>query len=122
MNLDSDLPSWKTTALGTAGFAVIMIAHQQVAIRLFTGAWGGQPDDPLWVGPATAAIGMAAAITWTLLCTGITEPRRREAGRRTGCSHVAAVPVESVVTGEVLALLCPTCDVQLPVMGEEVRP
>ncbi|MGR6922597.1 hypothetical protein ACU635_50800 [[Actinomadura] parvosata] len=30
------------------------------------------------------------------------------------CSHAGAVPVESVVTGEVLAALCPDCDVQLP--------
>lgn len=30
------------------------------------------------------------------------------------CAHAEAVPVESVVTGEVLAALCPGCDVQLP--------
>lgn len=29
------------------------------------------------------------------------------------CSHASAVPVESVVTEEVLAALCPDCDVQL---------
>lgn len=31
-----------------------------------------------------------------------------------GCRHVRAVPVESVVTGELLAALCPDCDEQLP--------
>lgn len=30
------------------------------------------------------------------------------------CSHSGAVPVDSVVTGEVLAALCPACDAQLP--------
>lgn len=30
------------------------------------------------------------------------------------CSHASAMPVESVVTGEVLAALCPACDAQLP--------
>ncbi|MEV7805015.1 hypothetical protein AB0O28_18900 [Microbispora sp. NPDC088329] len=30
------------------------------------------------------------------------------------CDHSAAVPVESIVTGEVLAALCPACDTQLP--------
>ncbi|GAA0402902.1 hypothetical protein GCM10009530_63590 [Microbispora corallina] len=30
------------------------------------------------------------------------------------CSHPAAVPVESVVTGQILAALCPTCGAQLP--------
>lgn len=30
------------------------------------------------------------------------------------CAHAGAVPVESVVTGEVLAALCPACDAQLP--------
>ncbi|MEV1245130.1 hypothetical protein [Nonomuraea sp. NPDC049750] len=30
------------------------------------------------------------------------------------CAHASAVPVESVVTGEVLAALCPGCDTQLP--------
>ncbi|MEV0616151.1 hypothetical protein AB0I81_22750 [Nonomuraea sp. NPDC050404] len=30
------------------------------------------------------------------------------------CSHAGAVLVESVVTGEVLAMLCPECDRQLP--------
>ncbi|MGP4092973.1 hypothetical protein [Nonomuraea sp. KM90] len=30
------------------------------------------------------------------------------------CAHAEAVPVESVVTGEVLAALCPDCDAQLP--------
>lgn len=30
------------------------------------------------------------------------------------CAHEGAVPVESAVTGEVLAALCPGCDAQLP--------
>ncbi|MFI9558847.1 hypothetical protein [Nonomuraea endophytica] len=30
------------------------------------------------------------------------------------CDHSGAVPVESAVTGEVLAALCPGCDAQLP--------
>jgi hypothetical protein len=30
------------------------------------------------------------------------------------CAHEEAVPVESAVTGEVLAALCPGCDAQLP--------
>lgn len=30
------------------------------------------------------------------------------------CAHARAVPVESAVTGEVLAALCPVCDHQLP--------
>ncbi|MCW2768184.1 MAG: hypothetical protein JWO11_4143 [Nocardioides sp.] len=30
------------------------------------------------------------------------------------CDHAGAVPVESVITGETLAALCPGCDVQLP--------
>lgn len=30
------------------------------------------------------------------------------------CSHPRPVPVESVVTGELLARLCPDCDEQLP--------
>jgi hypothetical protein len=28
--------------------------------------------------------------------------------------HTSAIPVESVVTGDVLAALCPACDAQLP--------
>lgn len=31
-----------------------------------------------------------------------------------GCSHARAVPVDSAVTGELLAALCPDCDEQLP--------
>lgn len=30
------------------------------------------------------------------------------------CAHRRAVPVESTVTGETVAALCPDCDVQLP--------
>lgn len=30
------------------------------------------------------------------------------------CDHAGAVPVESIVTGETLAALCPGCDTQLP--------
>lgn len=30
------------------------------------------------------------------------------------CAHARAVPVTSAVTGEMLAALCPDCDVQLP--------
>ena len=30
------------------------------------------------------------------------------------CDHAQAVPVESAVTGEVLAALCPGCDTRLP--------
>lgn len=30
------------------------------------------------------------------------------------CPHADAVPVESTVTGQVLAALCPDCDTQLP--------
>lgn len=30
------------------------------------------------------------------------------------CAHAAAVPVESTVTGEILATLCPACSTQLP--------
>lgn len=33
------------------------------------------------------------------------------------CRHTRAVPVESVVTGELLARLCPDCDEQLPADG-----
>ncbi|MFI6510153.1 hypothetical protein ACIBCT_21320 [Streptosporangium sp. NPDC050855] len=32
-----------------------------------------------------------------------------------GCIHLNAVPVTSVVDGELLAKLCPNCDKQLPV-------
>lgn len=32
----------------------------------------------------------------------------------TRCTHTSAVPVESTVTGDVLAALCPDCGVQLP--------
>ncbi|MEV0993435.1 hypothetical protein [Nonomuraea sp. NPDC050202] len=34
--------------------------------------------------------------------------------RTVRCDHAQAVPVESVVTGEILAALCPGCDQQLP--------
>jgi hypothetical protein len=34
------------------------------------------------------------------------------------CAHSNAVPVESVVTGELLARLCPDCDEQLPAPRE----
>jgi hypothetical protein len=34
--------------------------------------------------------------------------------RTVRCDHTQAVPVESVVTGEILAALCPGCDQQLP--------
>jgi hypothetical protein len=30
------------------------------------------------------------------------------------CRHADAIPVESVVTGDTLAYLCPTCSAQLP--------
>ncbi|WP_157251103.1 hypothetical protein [Nonomuraea typhae] len=33
---------------------------------------------------------------------------------RARCDHSSAVPVESALTGETLAALCPTCDTQLP--------
>ena len=34
-------------------------------------------------------------------------------GSKPRCAHEAAVPVESTVTGEVLAYWCPTCQAQL---------
>lgn len=34
------------------------------------------------------------------------------------CIHLNAVPVTSVVNGELLAKLCPDCDDQLPVHSE----
>ncbi len=30
------------------------------------------------------------------------------------CTHANAIPVESTITGETLAALCPDCDTQLP--------
>jgi len=36
-------------------------------------------------------------------------------GRRPAvCAHDESVPVDSVVTGEILAYWCPTCETQLP--------
>ncbi|MFI7630244.1 hypothetical protein [Microbispora rosea] len=109
-------------------FLAVMAAADQIAVRIFTGAWGGQADDPLWVGPVSAAIGIATPCLATALlhirAAGHREPRRprpqpsrprRPApSRAKGCTHAAAVPVESAVTGQVLAALCPACDAQLP--------
>lgn len=39
-------------------------------------------------------------------------------GRRRTCRHRKALPVESVVTGETLARLCPDCGTQLEVHRE----
>lgn len=39
-----------------------------------------------------------------------------------GCIHINAVPVTSVVDGELLAKLCPDCDEQLPVRREGTAP
>ncbi len=39
-----------------------------------------------------------------------------------GCIHFNAVPVTSVVDGELLAKLCPDCDEQLPVHREGMTP
>ena len=52
---------------------------------------------------ARTALGNAAAASAVL----------RAAGTRLGCDHAAAVPVESIVTGEILAALCPACGEQL---------
>ena len=35
-------------------------------------------------------------------------------GFEDGCTHLNAVPVELILTGEVVAALCPDCDEQLP--------
>lgn len=43
---------------------------------------------------------LAAELSWQMAARG-------------GCTHASAVPVESVVTGEVLAALCLGCDAQL---------
>ncbi|MEV0619577.1 hypothetical protein AB0I81_40105 [Nonomuraea sp. NPDC050404] len=42
--------------------------------------------------------------------------------RSSRCSHPRPVPVESVVTGELLARLCPDCDEQLPAQASEWWP
>lgn len=136
----SDPPAWKTTALRIIGFLIMMVASQTVAVRLFTGAWGGLPDDPLWVGPTAAAIAMVAAVTWAIPGVAVVDAvRARRIGRvharttvdrfrrlerlvntmhptppDTRCAHPNAVPVNSVVTGETLAALCPDCDQALP--------
>ncbi|NRQ36001.1 hypothetical protein HII36_29830 [Nonomuraea sp. NN258] len=39
---------------------------------------------------------------------------RHESPQPARCAHPRPVPVESVVTGELLARLCPDCDEQLP--------
>jgi len=103
-------------------FIIVLAAVDQLAVRVFTGTWGGGPDDPLWVGPVSGAIGMVAG--WAAVValhvrgrptrTLGTAHRPTARTRVGGCTHAQAVPVESVVTGQVLAALCPVCDAQLP--------
>lgn len=103
-------------------FLVVLVAVDQLAVRVFTGTWGGGPGDSLWVGPVSGAIGLIAG--WAAVAALHTRSRPTRApgtGHRSaartrvrGCTHAAAVPVESAVTGQVLAALCPACDAQLP--------
>lgn len=39
--------------------------------------------------------------------------------RRQACDHADAAPVDSIVTGEILAHWCEACETQLPAEGDE---
>ncbi|MFD1546993.1 hypothetical protein [Nonomuraea guangzhouensis] len=54
----TDFPSWASVLGKSAAFVALMVASQAVGVYLLTGAWGGTPNDPLWVGPVSAALAM----------------------------------------------------------------
>lgn len=78
----------------------IRVAESAVAIHAHSGWFlmDGPPDlDPRWHWIATQDLGRVGPDYV-----------------RGPCRHTEIIPVDSIVTGETLARLCVTCDMQLP--------
>ncbi|OPG13656.1 hypothetical protein B1L11_06625 [Microbispora sp. GKU 823] len=70
-----------------------------------------------WRRAVLAVALLAAALLVWRAARPVGSPRpatRRAPAVRPGCTHPAAMPVTSTVTGQTLAALCPACDTQLP--------
>lgn len=58
----NDLPPRARALAEAISFIALMVASQTVVVWLLTGAWGGTPNDPLWVGPVSAGLAMLNTI------------------------------------------------------------
>ncbi|MCW2768183.1 MAG: hypothetical protein JWO11_4142 [Nocardioides sp.] len=97
----SDPLTWKGMTFWTAAFLAAWLVGASIAVKLATGVWGGTPNDPLWVGPVSAAAGMVVAAASTVgymaakeLATRHPGPPARPAITRVPCqsSHLEVRP------------------------------
>lgn len=59
---NDDLPSWGRTIAAGGIVVAVLVASQATIVYLLTGEWGGTPNDPLWVGPVSAALAIINTI------------------------------------------------------------
>ncbi|MFD9949716.1 hypothetical protein ACFWYW_55480 [Nonomuraea sp. NPDC059023] len=73
---DNDLPSWKQIGIEFAYFTALLIAGQQLFLRLTTGEWGGD-GAPLWLALLSPVAGLAFAAV-VIIAAGVAVELRRD--------------------------------------------
>lgn len=92
-----------------------VVAGSAVGFATVTAAVAVARQDGRGAALAAVLLGGALLVWWAASpAASVSTATRRASAARPTCTHALAVPVESVVTGQVLAALCPACDAQLP--------